>query len=393
MAPVESMPRSAQFVPIKTPKGWMVSIPPALSDSGTRQRRFFDKKAEAEGFGEKLKIRTKHHGIYSKVLTPSEEDQAAITLKLLSDAGIKTSLVEIVGQHIASIEKSKASVPFLQAFNAFVKSKKRRPAYQLALKALGKITGPLHQKLVRDVTPSDLEEILAGMGPAHRNQRMRELRAVFNYGLKKGWTDENPILAMDFVHRQVAEPEVYEPSELARLLATADRTEHRLIPLLCLGAFGGIRQHEILRLHWRNIDLTERSIDMSGEQTKKGRRRSVEINETLLAWLQWYLGKYGLQSGPVSAWSGIWSVRIPTRKLHKEAGVQLKPNALRHSFASYFLAEHGDIDALVLALGHRGSPTVLWEHYHRAVKKSAAKAFWAITPVAVVTDEKIVAIA
>jgi integrase len=145
-------------------------------------------------------------------------------------------------------------------------------------------------------------------------------------------------------------------------------------------------------LDWRNIDLVERSIDMTPEQTKKGRRRSAEINDTLFAWLQWYVARYGIQSGPVSAWSGIWSVRVPVRKLHKEAGIPLKPNGLRHSFASYHLASHGDIDALVIALGHRGSPALLWEHYHRAVKKSAAAAFWALTPEMVV-GEKIVAIA
>ena len=387
------MARNAQFVPVKAPEGWRVSIPGNLSDTGTRQRRFFVKKAEAEGFAEKLKLRVKYHGIHSKLLTPSEEDQASAAFKLLSDFGIETSLLEIVGRHLDEIAKSKASKPFLEVFDIFVNSKARRPAYEVALKSLRRISAPLHGKLLRDVTVNEIEGVLAGMGPAHRNQRLRELRAVFNHGLKKEWTDKNPILGMDFVQRQVAEPEVYEPGEITALLATAEKTEHRLIPLLCLGAFAGIRQHELLRLRWQNVDLVERSIDMSAEQTKKGRRRSVEINDTLFAWLQWYVARYGIQSGPVSAWPGIWSVRGPVRRLHRAAGIPLKTNALRHSFATYSLAAHGDIDALVFALGHRGSPTVLWEHYHRAVKKSAARAFWAITPPQVIAGEKIVAIA
>ena len=386
------MARKAQFVPVKTAEGWRVNIPGNLSDTGTRQRRVFDKRAVAEGFAERLKIRVKYHGIHSKLLTPSEEDQASAAFKLLSAAGIKTSLVEIVGRHLDGIEKSKASRPFLEVFDVFVNSKARRPAYKRALGSLRKISRALHSELLRDITPNEIEEVLAGMGPAHRNQRLRELRAVFNYGLKKGWTDKNPILGMDFVQRQVAEPQVYEPGELTALLATAERAERRLIPLLCLGAFAGIRQHEILRLQWRNIDLVERSIDMDPEQTKKGRRRSAEINDTLFAWLQWYVARYGIQSGPVSSWSGIWSVRVPIRKLHKAAGIPLKPNALRHSYASYHLAQHGDIDALVIALGHRGSPTVLWTHYHRQVKKSTARAFWAITP-EMIAREKVVAIA
>jgi site-specific recombinase XerD len=78
------------------------------------------------------------------------------------------------------------------------------------------------------------------------------------------------------------------------------------------------------------------------------------------------------------------------RKLHQAAGIPRKPNALRHSFASYHLAHYGDIDALVIALGHRGSPTLLWEHYNRSVRRTTAKAFWAITP-EMVAGEKIIA--
>lgn len=385
------MPRKPKFIPMKTSKGWCVNIPSNLSEDGARQRRYFQKKTAADGFVSKLNIRRQNHGTAARLLTPAQEEQAAPAFKLLAKAGVSAALSEIVGQHLARIEKSKASKPFLEAFEAFASSKKRRPAYKLALDALRKISEPLHKKTLRDITPNEIEEVLAGMGPAHRNQRMRELRAVFNYGLKKKWADENPIHGMDFVQRQVAEPEVYEPGELATLLAVADRTEYRLIPLLCLGAFAGIRQHEILRMDSCNIDLVERSIDLRPEQTKKGRRRSVEINDTLFAWLQWYVGRYGIQTGPVSTWSGIWSVRVPMRKLHNEANIPLKPNALRHSIASYHLATNKDIDALVLALGHRGNPNVLWEHYHRAVKASAAKEYWQIMLASEISD-KILAI-
>jgi hypothetical protein len=108
----------------------------------------------------------------------------------------------------------------------------------------------------------------------------------------------------------------------------------------------------------------------------------VEINDTLFAWLQWYVERYGIQGGPVSPSSSVWSVRVPMRKVHKKAAVKLKQNALRHSYASYHLAANKDIDALVIALGHRGNPNVLWEHYHRAVKASAAKEYWQIMPAA-----------
>ena len=47
------------------------------------------------------------------------------------------------------------------------------------------------------------------------------INLVFNYGRKR-----NNIRQMDFVERQVAEPDVYEPSELTKLLASARRIGH-----------------------------------------------------------------------------------------------------------------------------------------------------------------------
>ena len=153
----------------------------------------FATKLKAQGFAEKLKIRAENYGINSKLLTPAQEEQAATAFRLLSEAKIATALSDIVDQHVAGIAKNKASKPFLEALDIFVKSKKRRPAYKAALDALRKISEPVHSKILREITANEIEEILAGMGPAHRNQRLRELRAVFNYGLKKKWADENPI--------------------------------------------------------------------------------------------------------------------------------------------------------------------------------------------------------
>ena len=107
------MARIAKFTPVKTPKGWRVSIPQNLSNTGSRQRRFFEKKTEAEGFIARLKLRCEVHGTGACLLTPAQEEQAAAAFRLLSSAGLSTTpLSEVVGQHLAKIEKSKASKPW-----------------------------------------------------------------------------------------------------------------------------------------------------------------------------------------------------------------------------------------------------------------------------------------
>ena len=52
---------------------------------------------------------------------------------------------------------------------------------------------------------------------------------------------------------------------------------------------------------------------------------------------------------------------------------------MRHSYCSYWLAKHGDIDRLVIQSGHE-SKEVMWRNYYRATTKATADKFWGIRP-------------
>ena len=54
-------------------------------------------------------------------------------------------------------------------------------------------------------------------------------------------------------------------------------------------------------------------------------------------------------------------------------------NALRHSFASYHLADTQDAAKTALQLGHAESRT-LFAHYRELVRPKDTKAFWKIFP-------------
>jgi hypothetical protein len=51
---------------------------------------------------------------------------------------------------------------------------------------------------------------------------------------------------------------------------------------------------------------------------------------------------------------------------------------MRHSFCSYWLAFHEDIDRLVIQSGHE-SKEVMWRNYYRATTKAKAEKFGAST--------------
>jgi hypothetical protein len=52
---------------------------------------------------------------------------------------------------------------------------------------------------------------------------------------------------------------------------------------------------------------------------------------------------------------------------------------MRHSFCSYWLIIHKDINQLVLLSGHDNVDT-MWRHYHKGATKADAAKFWAILP-------------
>jgi hypothetical protein len=68
--------------------------------------------------------------------------------------------------------------------------------------------------------------------------------------------------------------------------------------------------------------------------------------------------------------------RAPVALLRAQTWVQI---VMRHSYASYWLAEHADIDRLTIFLGHT-NPTMLWKHYHRTATHKEASKYWQIMP-------------
>ena len=79
------MPRSPSFDYRKTPKGWLVEVPPPLSDSGRRERRYFGSRDKAKNEAQSLKERYRQHGEEAAVLPPRVADDATKALEILAD--------------------------------------------------------------------------------------------------------------------------------------------------------------------------------------------------------------------------------------------------------------------------------------------------------------------
>lgn len=216
------------------------------------------------------------------------------------------------------------------------------------------------------------------MTPAVRNAFLRNLCAVFNFGVKRGWLESNPVSKLDFEKIKKGEVVTLSPAEAEALMRAAE-TGNDLLPYHAIGLFAGVRPLELERLEWRHIDLVEGHIEITSAVSKTGRRRIIDIEPNLNAWLNRYIAKGGETTSKVTPTTNL---RSYLREIRAAAGLtKWTQDIMRHSYASYWLAQHGDINRLTLQMGHENAD-MLWKHYHKASKRKDAALYWKIMPCA-----------
>jgi integrase len=272
------------------------------------------------------------------------------------------------------------SVTLKKLFELFAEAKAgRSPSYRRELKYTFPRFAALHHELVSRLTAAQINEQTATMKPTVRNAKLRILRAAFNFGIKRDYLARNPIDKLDFESLARSEVEILTPKEAAALINAAAESRD-LLAYHALGMFAGVRPDELRRLNWSDVDLVERHILIRAEIAKNRRRRIIDIEPNLAAWLR-ICKATGTITPTKNLRSRLRKIRwAAAESIGAEPGhlYQWKQDIMRHSYASYWLALHGDINKLTIMMGH-ATTTMLWKHYHRAAKKAEAEKFWKIS--------------
>ena len=187
----------------------------------------------------------------------------------------------------------------------------------------------------------------------------------FTWCVREGYCESNPCKAVKRPRSDDSPPAIFTPPETKKLLQTALRYDPRLVPYLAIGLFAGVRPLEIERLTW--ADVLEHYIEITAAKAKTRKRRLVSLSDNLKQWLA--LG------GDLP----LTNKRKRLARVVQIAGLNWKPDIMRHSFASYHLAMHTSADKTALELGHRDSK-MLFAHYRELVTKEAAQSYWSIRP-------------
>ena len=85
-------------------------------------------------------------------------------------------------------------------------------------------------------------------------------------------------------------PGILSPEQLARLLESADE---ETLPYFAIGAFAGLRNAELERLRWENVDFASGLIEVTAKSSKTASRRHVKIEPCLHRWLAPYMFRHG----------------------------------------------------------------------------------------------------
>jgi len=235
---------------------------------------------------------------------------------------------------------------------------------------------------LESITPEDvLKSMPKHWGATSKCNYLRSIKTFAN------WSRDNDYLPYDrrtFAERIrkpkeiPAEPEFFTTEEMRRLLTVGAMLvggdEEFLLALLVLGGFVGMRVSEIGRVKWEDIDLTHKAVRLTPKITKTASRRIALIPDNAAEWLSHVKVKTGFvmpqHLGP--------NLNRYIGNLAKEAGVEWKNNALRHSYVTYAMAQERDAWKVAEQVGN--SPRVLQAHYKGLVLATDATEWFGITP-------------
>ena len=340
-------------------------------------RKFFKTRAEAEAEALRQRTLLERHSREAVGLSQREMSDFIHARKKLAEYGETINdAVKFRVDHLDRVRRHGITVA--QLTNEVIEAKRRDGRSRVYLRdlryRLARFVQDFKDRSIAGITVDELDDWLRALpySPQSRTNYRRIIGLLFGYAEGRGIIDRNPIPRTAKPRLIDKAPEIFKVDELRALLEAATRTTPDVVPMLAIGAFAGLREAEIQRLDWHEIDLARGHIEVKAAKAKSARRRIVPIQPNLAGWLRPYAGLTG-RVVPAGA-------RRKLDRVRKESGLARWPqNGLRHSFASYRLAAIHDAPRVSAELGHT-SPQMLYSTYRELVLPEEADRYWKIDP-------------
>lgn len=357
---------------------WRVIIPKALAGGKVGSARYFNSRELAGDF-----VATLEAGrgtTTAEVAGLSKADLAAV-LHALELVGKQAADLVTAAEFWRTHRPQHAGKPLAEAVEECLAAKGAANCRERYVRGL---RGTLHRfrdahpgAEVAKVTTLELARWLDGH--AHwslgtRKDGVVNLRTFFEFCRARGYTAGNPAKGIARPTVDHGTPAVLSVADGRRLLAAALATDAGLVPYLALVMFGGLRPDEAAHVPASAVHADEGTVEVAASIAKNRRRRLVELNATLGAWLAVAGGEFQ----PTNLERRLKRVRAAAADA---SGPLAWPHdGLRHSFCSYGYAVKGPGWVCVQA-DH--SEAILRKHYRATVTRAAAEAWWTLTPATV----------
>lgn len=364
----------------------------AFYHDGRRVRRMFTKLDDAKREAKIVAGNIQRGFQENNDLRPAERDAYLTAIGLLKNVAVP--LVSAVEEY-AECRKRLGDIPLLSAIEEFVRRMNgvtigvtvpdavrefleakaqdgMSQRYKLQLQSTLGLFAKAFPGPIMHVRSEQIDRWLreSKLAPVTRNNRLTVVRVFLNFAKQSGYLPKSEASEADSVRKVKTgdtETEIFQPADLEKLLLAAPA---RLIPILAIGGFTGLRAAELSRLDWSAVNLDRRMIELRAGQAKTASRRIVPISDNLAAWLQ-FVERKGAVIPDLDYYR-------QTTALAKKLGVPWPRNVLRHSFISYRVALIQDVNQVALEAGN--SPAIIFKHYRELVTEESARAWFGILP-------------
>jgi integrase len=215
--------------------------------------------------------------------------------------------------------------------------------------------------------------------PATVNRMMCRLRHMFNRAVEWELLDESPMRRIRFLRENNARLRYLSVEECGKLLDACRADNMRGIITVALHA--GMRLGEILDLKFQDLDFTNGVLTV--RDSKNSESRHIPMDSTVTALLKRTQPVANCDYVFPNAAGKHWDYsHEPFRNVRKRAGlVDLHFHDLRHTFASQWMMNGGDLYALRGILGHKSiAMTQRYAHLSPAYQRAMVdrmEAIWA----------------
>ncbi len=222
---------------------------------------------------------------------------------------------------------------------------------------------------------------LPPIGPVTLNRTVRDIRELLHYALRRDIIAQDPLRDFKKIKEERNFRKIWTKEELTRFIKEANNPEHyadkvpTLYPMVMTGAFSGMRPGELNKLGWQNCYFKEgefRVVNKPNFKVKTLKERIIPMHPIVKK----ILLKLKAKSKSTYCFDTTNLSRLIKRVL-KAAGLYKKGiglNLLRHSFASHYIMDTGDVKGAQEMLGHEDIQTTmiythtLKEHLKRKMK-------------------------